>query len=584
MSMIARGAVSAAMLLFGFVACSSSRDAFVEQRPLVDPSDAGNDAAPAACAGRRCSRDLHQVLDGCTGEVVEECPADQACGTGKCMLPCDAASVAQGSIGCSFWTTPPDMPAMTDVSCFAAFVANTWSTPATLKASFGSEPLDVSKSVYRAVSEGARVRYERIDGPVPPGEVGIVFLSQGIPGPNHQDWIACPSGVQVAYTGTVVSEHRTSIYKAFHLETDVPVSAYSIFPYGGANSYVPSATLLLPVSSWSTSYLLVDGYETDPFIQIVAQEDDTIVRMKPRADISAGLGVAGAPAGMVGSWTLQRGQVLELVQPTSIAGTPLESTKPVGIFGGARCIYIPSDVPACDVVHQQIPPLQQWGRSYSGVPYKTRRVAPQAGATVAERVYWRIAGARDGTSLSWFPGRPDGAPAKLASGELVFFTTDKPFTVQSQDAEHPIYLAAYMTGGTFYSTAGDPEFVNVVPDEQFLDDYVFFVDFTYASSTLTVVRRRDAGGFHPVEVDCLGAVEGWQPLDAEGTIEYAWVDITKARAPVTTPKGSCTYGRHEARSDGPFALYVWGTDDFASYGFPAGAGSRPTSPFTIAVR
>jgi len=137
-----------------------------------------------------------------------------------------------------------------------------------------------------------------------------------------------------------------------------------------------------------------------------------------------------------------------------------------------------------------------------------------------------------------------------------------------------------MTGARKNSTLGDPDFVNIVADDQFLDRYVSFVDHTYSDSTLTVVRRKDQLGFHDVELDCIGAIGDWKPLGTDGTTEYAWVQVTKNRRGV----GACTYGRHEATSNGPFGLYVWGVDSFASYGFPAGAGSRPTSPVQITVR
>jgi len=136
-----------------------------------------------------------------------------------------------------------------------------------------------------------------------------------------------------------------------------------------------------------------------------------------------------------------------------------------------------------------------------------------------------------------------------------------------------------MTGGEKYSTDGDPDFVTVVPDDQFLDDYVFFVDHTYKTSTLTFVRKKDKSGFHDVKLDCAGTVSGWKPLGGDGTIEYAWVDINRDGK----PSGACSAGRHEASSEGSFGLYVWGIDYTVSYGFPAGAGSRPTSPFTVEV-
>ena len=52
----------------------------------------------------------------------------------------------------------------------------------------------------------------------------------------------------VADKGTVAAvkvdpiKHGTTKTRAFHLVTDAPVAAYSIFPYGGAESYYRSDT------------------------------------------------------------------------------------------------------------------------------------------------------------------------------------------------------------------------------------------------------------------------------------------------------------------------------------------------------
>ncbi|MDF2693595.1 MAG: hypothetical protein K0S65_1978, partial [Labilithrix sp.] len=499
------GSVIAALSL---ASCSSDERRFDEPPGTLGVPDSGPEA-PSSCEGRRCSRDLHAVVDGCTGDVVQACGEGEGCAKDTCVPACQAAATAEGSLGCSFWTTPPDHERDFQASCFAAFVANTWTTPATVTARFGAEPLDISRNVYRAIQTPTSLRYERIDGPIPPGEVGIVFLSQAEVGGVQSRSIRCPLGVEAAHFGVVVEPHQTSITKAFQLETNVPVSVYSVFPYGGADSHVPTATLLLPTHSWGTQYLLIDGYDAsleDPFVQIVAQEDDTVVSVNPRADVRPGIGVAGAVAGSVASWTLSRGQVLELRQPVSLAGSPIESNHPVALFGGTVCSYVPRDVPACDTLQQQIPPLHQWGSSYSAAPYKSRRPSTSAGQPVPETHLWRIVGARDGTALTWYPSRPMGAPETLSSGQFAFLRSDVPFTVRSQGSDYPFYFAQYMTGANLYGTMGDPEFVNVIPDEQFLDHYVFFVDYTYRDSTLTVVRRKDAKGFHDVTLDCAGIV------------------------------------------------------------------------------
>lgn len=569
------------------VACSTSRSDFVNDTPSLTPDAGEADAAVPPACGMRCSRDLHAVVDSCSEQVLETCPTDFGCAAGKCVPACESAAASQGSVGCSFWAVPPDVQDFGQTSCYAAFIANTWSTPVTVSAEFRGGPLDVSKSIYRASTKDGGIAYEPFDGAIPPGEVGIVFLAQGKQSDAKypDDWIGCPAGVNVAHRGNVIEDHKTSIYDAFHLSTDVPVSAYSIFPYGGARSYVPSATLLLPSSSWGTNYVLVDGYASSysfSFVQIVAQEDDTEVRMRPAVDVKDSTdtvsgSVVGGPKGFVWTQTLKRGQVLELAQDDSLAGTPIETSRPVAVFGGTQCVDIPSGKAACDSLQQQMPSIQQWASAYSAVPYESRRAEVLPRPT--ESVMWKVVGAREGTILTYEPAPPKNAPTTLGSGQTVTFDSDVPFTVKSQGNEYPFYLSVFMTGSTVYGTHGDPDFVNVIPDEQFLDHYVFFVDYTYADSNLTVIRRKDANGFHDVTLDCLGAVTEWKPLGTDGSTEYAWVEVTSSRAPV----GNCSYGRHEASSDGPFGLYVWGLDKDASYGFPAGAGSRPISPYTISI-
>lgn len=588
-----RGLRRSAFLTGAFVAsivACSSRDNGFDGTPSDLISDDGGvpeTGPPQPCAGKKCSRDLHRVVDGCTEAVLETCGAGNACFDGNCVAACDSAASAQGSIGCSFWTVPPDAHLPSDSSCFAAFVANTWDQPATVTAELGSDPVDISQSLFRVVTgPDGKISYEPIAGGIPPGEVGILFLSEGDARPDTVGQrIACPPGVTPAFHGVIAKAHTTSLYEAFHLSTSVPVSAYAIYPYGGADSHTPAATLLTPSTSWDTSYVVVDPWpyektiDRKPFIQIVAQED-TEVRLRPTVDVIDGVDVTGGPRGSVVKWNLKRGQVLELAQFERLIGSALETSRPVGLFGGHQCAFIPSSDAACDGLYQQIPPVRQWSSAYSAVPYQSRRTLLAPPAVQPEEVTWQLLAANEGTMLTYDPAPPIGAPASLGAGEHVFFSTDQLFGVKSQDAEHPIYLAVYMSGLAKYSTLGDPDFVNVIPNDQFLDHYVFFVDYTYRDSSLTLVRRKDQGSFHDVELDCVGTVTGWQPLGTDGSIEYAWVDVTRDGKNI----GACSYGRHEASSGGPFALYAWGIDDAASYGFPAGAGSRPTSPYVVVVK
>jgi hypothetical protein len=216
------------------------------------------------------------------------------------------------------------------------------------------------------------------------------------------------------------------------------------------------------------------------------------------------------------------------------------------------------------------------GNKYVGVGYRPR--------VAAETTYWyRLIGAVDGTALTY--SSSVGGPASLNKGQSVTFQTGTPFTVESQDVDHPFMLFTYMSSsGAVSDGYGDPDFVLDVPPQQYLASYVFFADPTYPETNLVVVRSPDMGGnFHEVVLDCVGALTGWQTVG-----NYQWT-----RADLMTGDfhgvGNCSTGRHEIHSDAAFGLQVWGwgtpaTSTFTenvSYGYPGGMNVAPINTVVI---
>ncbi|MDF2695570.1 MAG: hypothetical protein K0S65_3953, partial [Labilithrix sp.] len=508
-------------LALASASCSSSDRRFADDQPIaLVPTEAGPPPGPPSCEGKKCSRDLKKVVDGCSEAVLEECGPGKGCGNGACVDPCTAAELSQGSAGCSFWTLPPDDAPTFSGSCFAAMVANTWDRPVTIKADYGTTPLDLSASIFTVEMNGTGAKYNKVEGPLPPGQVAIVFLSEVRPAPDpvqNDSFSPCPVGTVGALNADQLI-HGTAITKAFSIKTDVPVSAYSIFPYGGAKTYFPTATLLLPTSSWATNYVAVNGWPMSkdrdglplggPFMQLVAMSDDTEVQMQPKVDVYDGVGVTGGAAGKVVSFKLNRGEVLQITQGDELTGSPIVSNKPIGFFGGSKCTNVPETIQACDTLQQQIPPVNHWGSEYPLVPYRSRVLGENPRREV---VPYRLVGAVDGTTLTYDPERPRNAPTTLAAGEVVNVWTDALVAVKSQDKDHPFYASVMMTGAVYNGgadqpTDGDPDFVNLVPGDQFLDRYVFFADYTYPDTSVTVVRRKTATGFAPVELECAGEI------------------------------------------------------------------------------
>ena len=118
--------------------------------------------------------------------------------------------------------------------------------------------------------------------------------------------------------------------------------------------------------------------------------------------------------------------------------------------------------------------MRALGSEYVGVRYRNRYDG------VEESPPWRIIGAVDGTTLTWDPAPPSGAPTTLSLGQVAQFDANGPFVVRSQDASHPFYVSAHMTGAAQFDPSqqrppngdadgrGDAEFVNVIPPGEYL--------------------------------------------------------------------------------------------------------------------
>jgi hypothetical protein len=235
---------------------------------------------------------------------------------------------------------------------------------------------------------------------------------------------------------------------------------------------------------------------------------------------------------------------------------------------------------ACDAELNQVPPIKAWGHEYAAVRYRTRSLTG-----VEEDALWRLVGAVDGTALSYDPAPPANAPSTLGSGQVAVIRSAQPFVVSSQDADHPFYMAGYMTGGAPFEpvASGDPEMLNVVPSDQYLDSYTFFSDITYANTNVVVIRGRHAGAFKDVVLDCAGTLDGWTPIGSKGKYEYTRVDLNRDFKPTVYPGGTCNSGRSEIHSQGPFGITVWGFDFYASYGYEGGSGLRTLNNVTVST-
>jgi hypothetical protein len=555
----------------------------------------GGSSSSGGC-DTHCSSDLHSVVD-CNGNVVTACPADQGCGLNGCEPACDSAKDNKSSIGCDYYAVDPDIIIEGAGGCFAAFVANTWGSPISITVERGGQQLDVSSFARIPQGSGQSISYAPLPGgKLPAGQVAVLFLAatgQGIVG-------GCPAGQGVGQAVDAAA-HGTAKGQAFHIATSAPAVLYDIYPYGGGQTAATSDTLLLPTTVWDTNYIAVDAFrksqvvaEAQPSVDIVALEDGTAVTISPTAAIMGGSGVPATGKGVPATYNLNKGEVLQFSQDYELVGSPIQSNKPIGVWGGATCLSIDVNSAACDSAHQQIPPVKALGSEYVAVRYRNRFDGQE------ESPPWRMVGAVDGTTLVWSPSTPPSAPTTLNQGQVAEFKAAGPFVVKAQDDQHPFYMSAHMSGCTEVSQdptdcRGDPEFINVIPPQQYLASYVFFTDPTYPETNLVITRRKTATGFKDVSLDCAGNLSGWQPVGNSGEYEYTRFDLVRHNF---AKQGACDNGRHEIKSDGTFGLTVWGwgtaeTGGFfglpgsgfysqaVSYAYPGGASVQPINTVVV---
>ncbi|MBL8919848.1 MAG: IgGFc-binding protein [Myxococcaceae bacterium] len=464
------------------------------------------------------------------------------------------------SLGCEFLVAPVPPEVATEGSCYAVVLANGGAETVEVRVERGGLALfPFSYAFLLRGADGGQPSYTSLQSQgsaalLPSNEVAVLFLARE----TGAGGTACPRAAAVSQPFQVTGP---AVLDAFRITTSGPVAAYDIYPYGGAPSHVTSASLLLPTTAWATTSVgLTPAPPTgpyNPFLQIFATEDLTMTFIESPVAIVGGGPVVGSPARQVVGRLLRRGEVLQLQQAEQLGGAVVRSSRPVAVWGGHACMYLPNPVPACDSAHQQLPPVRHLGSEYVAV-------RPPSRASTGEDALWRFAGTTAATLLTYTPP-VQGAPTRLDPGQVVEFWAPGPFVVRAQDQQHPFLATQLMRGGQSVGGLGDPEFVLLVPPGQFLSSYLFFTDHTYANTHLVFTRRQTMNGtFEAVTLDC-GAPLSWQPT-GDPRFQYAIRSWRRGES------GGCTNGIRRASSPEPFGLTVWGTDSWVSYAYPAGMG------------
>jgi len=497
-----------------------------------------NDGYESGAEGCLCKPKTSECLDGeniiiCNedGTAFTDAKCDPlqglTCSNGACDGDCSAGKIGINYIGCDYYPTVLPNSSQLDFVNFkyAVAVSNSNSSEATVT---------VTQNDNVIVTES-----------VPGNSMKIIFLN----------WTSNSNS-----TMTSIKQNE-----AYRLRSTKPVTLYQFNPLdyqsGGSYSYSNDASILMPTNAWNKEYMVASraSIEDGPgYYVVVASEDNTTVTATPsptgNKDIFAGAGINMDGTGTV---VLNEGDVLHVASAgkmdglsVDISGTIISADKPVQVFGGHNCTYVPYDqTAACDHLEESMFPIATLGSDYIVS-------APWIKLNTVKAVMTRIFAVDEGDTTLTFDPPNAGWPATIfGRGSFVEIDSDMAFKIS---ADKRILVAQYMKGQGAGGNTGDPALTLAVPVVQYRNNYLFHAPVNYDSNFVNVI----APGDQKVLLDGV-EITGFIPIGSTG---YSTANVQLS---------GTNQGNYNITSEKPFFINVYGYGDYTSYWYPGGLNLIP---------
>ena len=369
------------------------------------------------------------------------------------------------------------------------------------------------------------------------------------------------------------SQNENIALQSFHITSEKEITVYA---HQQANT-TSDAFIVLPTDALWTDYFVMSYESHDVDIErpsytpsqfmIVATEDGTDVRIEPRAP-TAYNGLATQNIVMnKGDVYLVQANISSGNNRYDMSGSLVESSKPVAVFGGHMRSYLPisnnADNPSRDMLVEQMPPVNSWGKNALIVPYPQPSNITKIGSDI-----YRVIAAYNDTELFI----DDKYATKLNRGEVYQRVLNGPAKLE---ATSPILVAQFKkTSSTSFNqidpVIGDP-FMMIIPQvEQFGNFYrcinVQAAEFNYMNGTKPVFEQVYEAQYitivapnttlSTVKVDNI-------PVPVLNFIPIPTSDYSYAIVKVTD-------GAHTVEAEEDIGIYVYGYGVANSYGYFGG--------------
>jgi len=316
----------------------------------------------------------------------------------------------------------------------------------------------------------------------------------------------------------------------------------------------------------------IDPGSSPSIFSVVATQDATTVTIKFSSNTLAGTGISAYTPGHQDQFTLNRGDVLQIAGswPSTcskwvtdksggfshcdtgvaydVTGSYINANKPVAVFSGHNCAYVPFNVQACDHIEEQMFPVETWGNHYILTNSKPIQ-------NPAEPNLYRVISGFAGNKITFTPTSIH-ADITLDKGQWFEVSTTTDFEVKGTLG---FAVGQYMTGENYNGTptvdSGDPSLSNGVPVEQYRTFYNFLTPTTYTQSYVNITAPAGT----TVTLD--GAAVGGFAAVGSGAYTVAKVLLQP--------------GQHTITSNLPVGIVVYGFGSYTSYMFPGGLNLLP---------
>jgi hypothetical protein len=487
---------------------------------------------------------------------------------------CDEAKTAQSYVGCDYWPTVTSN-SVWSIFDFGVVVANAGDVDATVTV---TGPGAVNKTTTVAPNSLAKIYLPWVKSlkgldmdqcatPVPlvatvNAPKGAYHLTSTVPvivyqfnaleyraagGPVGKDWTTCPGTLQ-------------------------PCSSAPGMQPIGCFSFTNDASLLLPTTALTGNYRVTGQHgETTQglgaYAAVTGTADGTSVTVKvgQNGNVVAGGGISAAPSGGMTTFTLNAGDVVELLSGPSdsadLSGSLIQADKPVQVITGNTCFNNPSGVPACDHLESAVFPAETLGAHY----VVTTPTSPN-GTLVGHTV--RLYGNVDNTQLVYDP-KPSVAPSSINAGQVIDLGL-VPFDFEITGS-HEFAVASFQLGGTLADpkmvgdttpSKGDPSQSLITAVEQYRLKYVFLAPDDYDVNFAVVQVPLGT----TMTLDGTTVTEPWSAVGGGG---FGVVRIQL---------GAGMGGAHLLTSTMPVGLQVMGYGAHTSYQVPGGVNLLPIAP------